>query len=527
MTDRSKESERVLISWVSVNHHAAPLLTAIGDKKGSLRGGIRRLYLCYRDSPGEDGEREKNALKETLAELRAKLGEESPEIEKVPWKTTASPTDHAAIRPFAEQILQRVRSLHPSAHVFINISPGTPAMHAVWLVLGATGFIEGPLTLIQTADERGRKAGLPATQPVRFEIETYLRQFRRQRPRRAGPEDDGRIWEPTRIKSPALREVFRQLERWASLRAPVLLLGERGTGKTTLAHFLRAMSPYQKEQEGGWPVVVCGQFRSNRELARSELFGHSKGAFTGAMGDRAGLLEKADGDTLFLDEIADIDRDTQRLLMAALEGRGFQRLGESQVRHSRFRLVAATNHSLDGLVGDALDPDFYDRLAVFVLRIPSLRECREDIPELWQSVLRRVAEQSEVRTDSWHRYESHADLLAGLSAHRLPGNLRDLQRVAFHLLSALAAGDGDKAATACALSALPVAHAMDTGELLPQVENLCARLPLSSGLPAHLDKYRRRWLDAALSVSGNNQSEAAKLLGVKRETMRDWLTKEV
>lgn len=519
MTESGRELERVLVSWVSVNHRAAPLLTALRDKKGALCGGIRKLYLCYRDSPEEDGEREKIALKETLVELRAELRAECPELEKVPWRTTASPTDHAVIRPFAEQILQRVRSLHPTAHVFIHISPGTPAMHAVWLVLGATGYIEGPLTLIQTADERGRKAGLPATQPVRFEIETYLRQFRRQRPRRAGPEDDGRIWEPTRIKSPALREVFRQLERWAPLRAPVLLLGERGTGKTTLAHFLRAMSPFQKEQEGGWPVVVCGQFRSNRELARSELFGHRKGAFTGATSDREGLLEKADGDTLFLDEIADIDRDTQRLLMAALEGRGFQRLGDSLVRHSRFRLVAATNRPIAELVGDALDPDFYDRLAVCTLTVPPLRACRKDLPELWQSVLRRVAVLSEIRSDSWRGYENHAELLRGLCAHPLHGNLRDLQRVAFHLLSALAAGDEDKAAIACALSALTAAG---TEEALPHAEELCARLPLRGGLPAHLDEYRRRWLEAALSVAGNNQSEAARLLGVKRETLRDW-----
>lgn len=520
MTERSKEPESVLVSWVSVNHRAAPILTALKEKSGPLRGGVRKLYLCWRDSREEDGERERAALNETLVQLRDELGDKCPEVERVPWRTASPPTDHAAIRPFAEETLQRIRKLHPAAHVVINISPGTPAMHAVWLVLVATGFIEGPLTLIQTADERARKAGVPAIQTVNFEIETYLRQFRRQRPRRTGLEDDGQLWEPTRVQSPALREVFKQLERWARLRAPVLLLGERGTGKTTLAHYLRTMSPFQREREGGWPVVVCGQFRSNPQLARSELFGHRKGAFTGATDHREGLLEKADGDTLFLDEIADIDKDTQRLLMAALEGRGFQRLGDNQVRQSRFRLVAATNRPIAELVGNVLDQDFYDRLAVFTLRVPPLRECRADVPELWQSVLRRVAVLSEVRSDRWREYEAHEGLLKGLLEHRLPSNIRDLQRVAFHLLSALAAGDGDEAATCCALAALPSADDDDT---LPHVAELRARLPLATPLPAHLDGYRRRWVDAALSAADSNQSEAARLLGVKRETMRDWL----
>ncbi len=520
MTERKNQPESVLVSWVSVNHKAAPILTALRDKTGLLRSGVKKLYLCWRDSPEEDGEREQTAQKETLAQLRRELGNECPEIECLPWKTSSPPTEHAAIRPFAEEALQLIRKLHPTAHVFVNISPGTPAMHAVWLVLGATGFIEGPLTLIQTADERARKAGLPAIQAVNFEIETYLRQFRRQRPRRPGLEDDGQLWEPTRIQSPAMREVFKQLERWAPLRAPVLLIGERGTGKTTLAHYLRTMSPFQKEHVGGWPVVVCGQFRSNPQLARSELFGHKKGAFTGATDNREGLLEKADGDTLFLDEIADIDRDTQRLLMAALEGRGFQRLGDNQVRQSRFRLVAATNCPIAELIGNVLDQDFYDRLAVFTLRVPPLRECRADVPELWRSVLRRVAELAEVGSDHWREYEANEGLLRGLLAHRLPSNIRDLQRVAFHLLSALAAGDDAQTATSCALAALPPA---DNDDTLPQVVELRSRLPLAAPLPVHLDGYRRRWVDAALADANGNQSEAARLLGVKRETMRDWL----
>ena len=166
-----------------------------------------------------------------------------------------------------------------------------------------------------------------------------------------------------------------------------------------------------------------------------------------------------------------------------------------------------------------LDQDFYDRLAVFTLRVPALRECRADIPELWRSVLRRVAALSETKSDRWREYEARDELLSGLLEHRLPSNIRDLQRVAFHLLSELAAGDDAQAATSCALAALPSA---DNDDTLPHVVELRSRLPLATPLPAHLDRYRRRWVDAALAEANGNQSEAARLLGVKRETMRDW-----
>lgn len=505
----------VLVSWVSVNHAASPLLTAVAEDGSPFRHRVRRLYLCWRDAPGSEGDRERAALKATLQQLEEALGELCPELIPIPWKTAAPPTDHVEIRRFAEPTLQRVRQENPAATIVLHLSPGTPAMHAVWLVLGSTGVVDGDLQMIQTSDQRGRAAGSPPVLTVDLHLDTWLRRFRASRPRAAG-DDDGSLLDPARVESPALVRAFDQLAEWAPLRVPVLLVGERGTGKTTMANALRARSPFQKAQPGGWPVVVCGQFKVNPELARSELFGHKQGAFTGATSDRVGLLEQADGDSLFLDEIADLDRDTQRLLMAAVEGRGHHRLGDPELRQSRFRLICATNRPLVELRGGLLDHDFFDRVAMFVLRVPPLRECREDLPQLWRGVVERAVGSAEVKPDGWERLGEHEEILRMLRAHHLPGNFRDLQRVAFHVLAAVLADRDDEQVVAVAKKALQA----------PESESPAAEraLPLEGGLQAWLDEQERGWLREAMA-RGGTKTEAAELLGMPRKTFENRLKK--
>jgi DNA-binding NtrC family response regulator len=452
---------------------------------------------------------------ETAKELHSELDASCPDIVKLPWKTSSSPTDHAAIRSFAEQALRRVRDENPDTLVVVHLSPGTPAMHAVWLTLGTLGFIAGPVEMIQTADERGLAAGQPPVQVVRFDVDTWLRRYRTARPGKTGGEDTGHVWDPARVKSLALRDALSKLHEWAPLRVPVLLVGERGTGKTTLANFLRAMSPYQKAQGSTWPTVVCGQFRVNPQLARSELFGHARGAFTGATNDREGLLEQANGDTVFFDEIADLDRDTQRLLMAAIEGRGFQRLGDSKVRQSNFRLVCATNRPLAELRSHVLDPDFLDRIAVFVLTVPPLRQCTEDLPDAWRTVLSGATHSAGVSPDGWERFVEHRRLLTALTSHPLPGNFRDLQRAAYHLLASLEAGRPEEQILDGAVASL---GPRESGRrAVPEASELTEQLPLDD-VRAQLAAYESAWLDAALTKAGGNKSEAARLLGVPRKT---------
>ncbi len=508
-----REPYSVMVSWLSVNSLASPFLPVLDGS--AIKPRVEKLYLCWRKAPAPDGSRERVALRETLRALEDRLSPICPEIEPIPWETEASPASHDDLRPFVEAVLRRVRAEHPEARVVIHLSPGTPAMHAIWLLLGTTGYISDPVELIQTSDRR------PGVERVRFSLDTWLRRYRQARPQRAASDDGGQLWDPSRVVSPALRDVFARLAAWAPLRVPVLLLGERGTGKTTFANLLRARSPFQKEQPEGWPVVVCGQFRVNPQLARSELFGHVRGAFTGAARNRAGLLEAADGDTLFLDEIADIDHDTQRVLIAAVEGRGFSRLGEAKLRHSRFRLVAATNRPLDELRGGLLDADFLDRIAMFTLHIPPLRACHDDLADAWGSTLRRAAASSGLEGVDWQRFEQTPRLLDHLRAHPLPGNFRDLQRAAYHLLAAVHAGRTDTEVLGSVREALGPQPSEETSAGALPSEGQPAGSPPVASLDAHLDEYQQAWLRAALRRAGGVATRAAELLGLKRKTFED------
>jgi DNA-binding NtrC family response regulator len=276
-------------------------------------------------------------------------------------------------------------------------------------------------------------------------------------------------------------------------------------------------------------VVVCGQFRANPGLARSELFGHAKGAFTGADSEREGILERVENDTLFLDEIADLDRGTQRLLIAAVEGRDFQRIGETRNRTAKFRLIAATNRPLLDLVASSspeasgsnehygIDFDFFDRISTFILHIPPLRERREDLPRLWRSALARSCRRAGLEVATTAVLERDRGLLDVIAAHPLPGNLRDLQSAAWYGLASRAAGDGPAAAAQEAIAGLDHLAVPETSPSRP--------LELPVDLDLHLAAEERGILADALTRADGNKAQAAKLVKLARKTFEYRLNK--
>ena len=319
--------------------------------------------------------------------------------------------------------------------MLIHISPGTPSMQTIWVLMAETGFIDPPFRLVKSY-RQGDRRGRSAVVPVNVGIETFYKAYKAARPREVASGEQEILWDPAQFQTDRMRQVFEEARRFASVKVPVLLLGERGTGKTTLASWMRLHSPFRREaQDNRWPAVACGQYSA--DTMRAELFGYKKGAFTGATDDRDGLLAAADGDTLFLDEVGDVSADLQRMLIKAIEEKEYLPLGDDRPRRADFRLIAATNVP-DVALSERLDPDFLDRISLLTLRLPPLRDVRAELPWLWEMTCRQAARRAGVEMrlaelDS----KLQSRVISVLERHPLPGNLRDLSRVAYRLLAAL------------------------------------------------------------------------------------------
>jgi len=218
--------------------------------------------------------------------------------------------------------------------------------------------------------------------------------------------------------SPALKHVLELVETVATSDSTVLLLGETGTGKELIA---RAIHDRSRRKDRTFVKLNCAAIPTG--LLESELFGHEKGAFTGAIAQRVGRMELADQGTLFLDEVGDIPIEVQPKLLRALQEREFERLGSAHTRRVNIRLIAATNRDLEQMIAAReFRSDLYYRLHVFPIRIPPLRERREDISQLVSYFVQKFAKQMQKKIDA-----IPSAVMKGLTAWEWPGNIRELE----------------------------------------------------------------------------------------------------
>ena len=219
-------------------------------------------------------------------------------------------------------------------------------------------------------------------------------------------------------RSAAFMEALSALQRVAPSMLPVLLLGESGTGKELFARALHESSP---RANGPFVVVDCSGLTET--LFESELFGYERGAFTGAVARKHGLVETAHGGTLFLDEIGDVPPGMQVKLLRLIETGSYRRVGGIEARHADFRLVAATHKPLRQMVADGrFRQDLYYRISAYPIHLPALRERRDDIPLLVESFLQRAARDGRALSVT-------PDAVRQLQAHDWPGNIRELRNV--------------------------------------------------------------------------------------------------
>ena len=292
--------------------------------------------------------------------------------------------------------------------------------------------------------------------------------------------------------SPEMQQVFDTVRQVAASRATVLIQGESGTGKELIAKAIHRLSP---RKNGSFVPVHCAALSST--LLESELFGHEKGAFTGAAERRKGRFELADGGSLFLDEIGEVDASVQVKILRALEERRFERVGGQEAIDVDTRLIAATNRDLKKMVADGkFREDLYYRLYVVVIHLPALRERKSDIPLLLKHYL-----------DVFNRENGRAiegfspDALDLLTVYGWPGNVRELRNVVEQIV---------------VLSRSQRIGVRDLPAHIREVGGSGGAVTVASGT---LDEMEKSAILKALKETGGNRTRAAEKLGVSRRTL--------
>jgi len=298
-------------------------------------------------------------------------------------------------------------------------------------------------------------------------------------------------------KSAPMRELFATLALVSRSDATVLIQGESGTGKELVANVIHENSPRR-----GRPFVAVNCAALHENLLESELFGHEKGAFTGATGQHKGRFEQADGGTLFLDEIGDMSLVTQAKILRVLQEGTFERVGGSRTIATDVRTISASHRDLEKLVAEGLfRQDLFFRLNVVTVALPPLRERREDIPLLARHFLQALAQRNRKAIQGFH-----PSAMAQLVNYDWPGNVRELENVVERAV-VLCLGEQVTPAD------LPPQLA-GRGEVAASVESLAAA-------GATLRDMEREMIRATLRETGGNRTRAAQILGIARQTLQN------
>jgi len=428
---------------------------------------------------------------------------------RVAHRPLSSPTEFGEIYVAAVETLQRIMRRHNNtADLTFHLSPGTPAMAAVWIILAKTRF---PAELIESSREHGvRTVSVPFDISADFLPDLLRRPDEELQRLSAGLPPEAPEFSDIIHRGRAMKRLILRARRVAPRSVPVLIEGETGTGKELLARAIHRASP---RRDRPFIAVNCGAIPP--ELVESELFGHVRGAFTGATASRKGHFAEAHGGTLFLDEVGELPKSAQVKLLRVLQDGEILPVGSSQTRRVDVRIIAATNRPLlSEVAAGSFREDLFHRLAVAVLYVPPLRERREDLPLLIDHFLSQINDEGKGQPGFVRKKLSAAakDLLL---RHSWPGNVRELQNTLRR--AAIWTSDATLREEDIREALLPVAR--------PLEDRILGR-PLGEGLvlPELMASVARHYLKRAIDEAAGNKTRAAKLVGLPSyQTFTNWM----
>lgn len=424
--------------------------------------------------------------------------------------TLSDPTDYGEIfRVVRAELEAIVRSLSPDYSLSYLLSPGTPAMTAVWVLLGKTLF---PGRFFQTWQSSASETEIPFDISLDFVPELFKCADSRLSHLAAGSPQEVPGFKGIIGDSPAIRTAVGRAHRAALRNISVLITGESGTGKEMFSQAIHAASP---RRDGAFVVVNCAAIPTH--LMESEIFGHTKGAFTGAVSGRDGAFKRAHGGTLFLDEIGELDRDVQAKLLRVLEPpvgesgsiREFLPVGADRPERADVRVLAATNRDLNAMVAEgSFREDLLYRLAVITVRLPSLRERGTDVVTVADALMQRINDEFQRDEPGYRSKIISASAKNFVLSYSWPGNIRQLYNAILQ---------------AAVMSNREVVTDEDLSDALAgdpfggKASDCDGEMTLGYGfdLDEHLRSIQRTYIRRALAQANGVKAEAARLLGIK------------
>ncbi|MBX7135126.1 MAG: sigma 54-interacting transcriptional regulator [Fimbriimonadaceae bacterium] len=416
----------------------------------------------------------------------------------------ASPVDYHTIFEASDGVLGRVvAGAETPLSIAIHLSSGTPAMTAIWVLLGKSRY---PAEFFQTHRGSVVATEIPFDLRVDF-LPQVLQASDRVLQEGVLATDGSRAFEEVTGRSQQIKAAILRAHRIAMRDVSVLLLGESGVGKDVFARAIHAASP---RRDGPMVAINCAAIP--KELLESELFGHTKGAFTGAERERQGAFEQADRGSLFLDEVGECDLMMQAKLLRVLQPaaadsgttRTYRRVGDTSDRRANVRVIAATNCDLQAEVAAGrFREDLYYRLAPLTLRIPALRDRPSDIPVIAEQLLERINAEFATAEPGYSPKSLAVRTLRFIAEQPWPGNVRQLQNA---LLQAAVLVEGEQ---------IRPEHVRDALADSTRLTQVPAEPLLGQGfsLARHLEDIQKRFLARAMSQAGGKKMVAAELLG--------------